>query len=74
MPLDKKLFQLAFKARDRLDSSLSQCLAAVATGFVSRVQLMSPEALERLPAIGMLVQFESLLSTQGAELGMLADM
>ena len=45
-----------------------------ATGFVSRLQLMSPAALERIATVGLLFQFESLLSTQGAELGMLSDM
>eukprot|EP00602_Paraphysomonas_sp_CaronLab_P005236 CAMPEP_0185037556 /NCGR_PEP_ID=MMETSP1103-20130426/32166_1 /TAXON_ID=36769 /ORGANISM="Paraphysomonas bandaiensis, Strain Caron Lab Isolate" /LENGTH=1347 /DNA_ID=CAMNT_0027575597 /DNA_START=770 /DNA_END=4813 /DNA_ORIENTATION=- len=74
IPLDKRLLGLAFKARERLDVCLSQCLSAVATGFVSRLQLMSPAAMERIATVGLLFQFESLLSTQGSELGMISDM
>jgi hypothetical protein len=65
---------MAYSARQRFDICLSQCLAAVVTGFVSRIRLMSPAAMERMAVVGLLFQFESLLSTQGSEMGMLADM
>lgn len=78
---------MAYSARQRFDICLSQCLAAVVifllkcyviflqvSGFVSHLRLMSPAAMERMALIGLLVQFESLLSTQGSEMGMLADM
>jgi uncharacterized protein (UPF0212 family) len=73
LPLDPLLLHLAFKARERFDICVSQCLSSVAAGFLARVKLMTPAILERAVTIGMLFQFESLLSTQGHELGMLSD-
>lgn len=89
LPQDSRIFYMAYSARQRFDVCLSQCLAAVVrillhtllfhticqvTGFVSRLRLMSPSAMERMALLGLLIQFESLLSTQGSEMGMLADM
>lgn len=73
LPLDPLLLHLAFKARERFDICVSQCLSSVAAGFLARIKLMSPSVLERVVTVGMLFQFESLLSTQGHELGMLSD-
>lgn len=73
LPLDPLLLHLAFLARERFDICVSQCLSSVAAGFLARIKLMSPAVVERVVTIGMLFQFESLLSTQGHELGMLSD-
>ena len=72
-PMDPLLLHLAFKIRVRFDVCASQCLASVAAGFIARVKVITPLALERAVTIGMLFQFESLLSTQGHELGMISD-
>jgi hypothetical protein len=78
LPWDESVHELAFAASQRIDICLSQCLAALVTGFLAKIQLVSasstPSEMENLCALGILVQFESLLSTHGKELGMLADM
>lgn len=78
LPWDETMHELAFEASKRIDICLAQCLSALVTGFLAKIQLVSatstPSEMENLCALGMLVQFESLLSTQGKELGMLADM
>lgn len=78
IPVDREMQHLAHAASERIDICLSQCLAALVTGFVARIQdlaeVSSPEELDNLCALGILVQFESLLSTQGKESGMLQDM
>ena len=78
IPVDLEMQHLAHAASERIDICLSQCLAALVTGFVARMQKLaevsSPEELDNLCALGILVQFESLLSTQGKESGMLQDM
>jgi hypothetical protein len=78
IPVDPEMQTLAHKASERIDICLAQCLSALVTGFIARIQLLvatnSAEELDHLCALGMLVQFESLLSTQGSESGMLEDM
>jgi hypothetical protein len=78
LPWDESAHELAFAASQRIDICLSQCLTALVTGFLAKIQLVSasstPSEMENLCALGILVQFESLLSTHGKELGMLADM
>lgn len=78
IPVDPQMQHLAHAASERIDICLSQCLSALVTGFVARIQLLcavkSQEELENFCALGMLVQFESLLSTHGKESGMLQDM
>uniref|UniRef100_A0A1A7WD14 Inositol polyphosphate-4-phosphatase, type II n=1 Tax=Iconisemion striatum TaxID=60296 RepID=A0A1A7WD14_9TELE len=60
----------------RRHAIFSQALSAVVCGFMLKVYggLEDPEFLQQLHSVGILVQFEGLLSTYGEELGMLEDM
>nr|XP_020514892.2 type II inositol 3,4-bisphosphate 4-phosphatase-like isoform X1 [Labrus bergylta] len=60
----------------RRHAVFSQALSAVACGFMLKLNagLEDPEYLQQLLSVGVLVQFESLLSTYGDEVGMLEDM
>ncbi|KJE97461.1 hypothetical protein CAOG_010131 [Capsaspora owczarzaki ATCC 30864] len=60
----------------RRDVVFSQALASAVTGFVSILSThgANPVFLEQLEQLGLLMQFESLLSTSGNEMGMLEDM
>ncbi|XP_037615004.1 type II inositol 3,4-bisphosphate 4-phosphatase-like isoform X1 [Sebastes umbrosus] len=60
----------------RRHAVFSQALSAVVCGFMLKLYggLEDPDFLLQLHSVGLLVQFEGLLSTYGDEVGMLGDM
>ncbi|KAM3590497.1 uncharacterized protein V6R79_010928 [Siganus canaliculatus] len=60
----------------RRHAVFSQALSPVVCGFTLKLLggLEDPEVLQQLLRVGVLVQFEGLLSTYGDEVGMLEDM
>eukprot|EP01094_Clydonella_sp_ATCC50884_P018724 TRINITY_DN3515_c0_g2_i1.p1 TRINITY_DN3515_c0_g2~~TRINITY_DN3515_c0_g2_i1.p1 ORF type:complete len:1473 (-),score=252.58 TRINITY_DN3515_c0_g2_i1:1080-5219(-) len=71
-----RLLDLSVSYDHRWDICVSQAICALATAFKSQLQLMLHDLYywEQVISVGYLIHFESLLSTRGAENGMLGDM
>ena len=78
--LQRQLEQFNYELQRRADVSVTQAAAALCTVFSKKVEVLlrsedkgSLILLHQYAEIGFLVEFESLLSTYGSEMGMLGD-
>ncbi|KAH9125743.1 hypothetical protein LEN26_009523 [Aphanomyces euteiches] len=74
--VERRRGDLAWTIDTRLDMCVPQALATLVTAFCSRIHFLldKPARFERMLHAGFIFHVESLLSTYGAELGMLEDM
>ncbi|RHY28191.1 hypothetical protein DYB32_006155 [Aphanomyces invadans] len=74
--VERRRCDLEWTIHTRLDVCVPQALATLATSFTATIQRLvdHPLEFERLLTVGFIFHVESLLSTYGAELGMLEDM
>ncbi|KAF7643741.1 hypothetical protein LDENG_00234350 [Lucifuga dentata] len=70
------VYQGSVELMQRRHAVFSQALSAVVCGFLLKLNggLEDPDFLQQLHSVGILAQFEGLLSTYGDEVGMLEDM
>jgi hypothetical protein len=78
LPEARALEETRWQLTNRLDMVVSQALSALTASFCRQLELALQHPSDRqffqlLNSIGFLFQVESLLSTQGKELGMLED-
>uniref|UniRef100_A0A7S4NVV8 Uncharacterized protein n=1 Tax=Paramoeba aestuarina TaxID=180227 RepID=A0A7S4NVV8_9EUKA len=73
--LSLDVFEAQMQLARRRDICYCQILPAITTSFVKILQLnrSKPHVLKQYAEVGFLCQFESLVSTHGSEIGMLAD-
>ncbi|RHY09642.1 hypothetical protein DYB36_007112 [Aphanomyces astaci] len=74
--VERRRCDLEWTVNTRLDVCVPQALAALATALTATLRRLvhQPLQFERLIQLGFVFHVESLLSTYGAELGMLEDM
>ncbi|XP_031573826.1 inositol polyphosphate-4-phosphatase type I A-like [Actinia tenebrosa] len=73
---DSRHIALRYTIKRRHDIVFSHAVTALIAGFISKLytNLDNPSFWKQIIHIGFLAQFESLLSTNGDEMGMLEDM
>lgn len=79
---ERRCYDIDWKIQERMDTCLPQALATLVTSICKKLSLAILHVdsefcnnwLRQLVAVGYVINLESLLSTQGTEIGMLEDM